>query len=106
MDRREAECDTEPVFYYALLYDVVADFPARRAPYRTEHLAIVREAHRRGEVLLAGALGDPPDAALLIFRVESVSLVEAFARRDPYVIHGVVVRWQVKQWHVVVEPGL
>jgi uncharacterized protein YciI len=87
---------------YALTYDVVADFVNRRQPYRQEHLALVREAHARGEIVLAGALGDPPDAALLIFRAASPAPVEEFARRDPYVTRGLVTRWIVRPWSVVV----
>jgi uncharacterized protein YciI len=92
--------------YYALFYEVVDDFVARRAPYRDEHLRLAREAHRRGDLLLAGALADPADRALLVFRAPDRSLVEAFARRDPYVARGLVTRWEVRLWTVVVghEP--
>ena len=80
--------------YYALVYDVVEDFVARRAPYRTEHLELARAAHRRGELLLAGALGAPPDGALLVFRAADQATAEDFARRDPYVTRGLVTRWR------------
>src|SRR5919199_6224762 len=87
--------------YYALFYDVVENFVARRTKYRDEHLRLVREANRRGELLLAGALGDPADRALLVFRVPDGSIVEAFARSDPYVTNGLVTRWEVRPWAVV-----
>jgi uncharacterized protein YciI len=92
--------------YYTLLYDVVADFVSRRSEFRDEHLHLVREAHRRGEVLLAGALTDPVDRALLVFRVPDRSVVEEFARNDPYVTRGLVTRWEVRSWAVVIgnEP--
>ena len=90
--------------YFALLYDTVDGFRERRAPFRESHLALVRDAHARGEILIAGAMGDPPAGALLVFCGESGSAAEEFARRDPYVIEGLVVRWQVKPWHVVVGP--
>ncbi len=88
--------------YFALFYDVVDDFVSRRAAYREEHLRLAREAHRRGELLLAGALADPPDRALLVFRAADRSAVEEFARRDPYVTNGLVTRWEVRPWAVVV----
>jgi uncharacterized protein YciI len=93
--------------YYALFYDVVGDFVARRAAYREEHLRLAREAHLRGELLLAGALTDPADRALLVFRVPERSVVEDFARNDPYVIRGLVTRWEVRSWAVVIgaEPS-
>src|SRR5687768_3359913 len=92
--------------YYALFYHVVDDFVARRAPYREQHLRLAREAHRRGELLLAGALSDPADRALLAFRASDSSVVEDFARNDPYVTNGLVTRWEVRSWAVVIgdEP--
>ena len=93
--------------YYALFYYVVDDFVARRAEYRVEHLRLVREAHRRGELLLAGALTDPTDRALLVFRAADRSVAENFARNDPYVKKGLVTRWEVRPWAVVIgnEPS-
>ncbi len=75
---------------------------ARRAEYREEHLRLVREAHRRGELLLAGAFTDPTDRALLVFRAPHPSVVEDFVRKDPYVIKELVTRWEVRSWAVVV----
>jgi uncharacterized protein YciI len=91
--------------YFALIYDVVPDFLGRRAEFRQVHLQLVREAHERGELPLAGALGDPPDGALLVFLALSGSVAEEFARRDPYVINGLVTRWQVRPWTVVTVAG-
>jgi len=88
--------------YFALFYDVVDDFVRRRAPYREEHLRLAREAHRRGELLLAGAFSDPADRALLVFRAPHRAVAEDFARNDPYVTHGLVVRWEVRAWTVVI----
>lgn len=87
-----------------LLYHVVDNFVARRTPYREEHLRLVRDAHARGDVLLAGALGDPPDGALLVFRTDRAT-VETFALNDPYVRGGLVRRWEVQPWAVVVGQG-
>ena len=90
--------------YYALFYEVVDRFTERRASFRAEHLERVRDAHSGGSLVLAGALGDPPDGALLVFRASSPEVVEDFARKDPYVVQGVVTSWSVRPWNVVVEP--
>jgi uncharacterized protein len=90
--------------YYALVYDTVEDMIARRAAFREEHLRLIREAHERGELFMAGALGDPPNGALLVFRAESPEAAEEFARRDPYVINGLIPRWTVRPWHLVAGP--
>ena len=88
--------------YFALFYRVVDDFVARRAPYRDEHLRLARAANARGELLLAGALADPFDTALLVFRVRDAAVVEAFARNDPYVTNRLVTRWEIRPWAVVI----
>lgn len=88
--------------HYVLLYYVVDNFVTRRTPYREEHLGLVRAARERGELVLAGALGDPADRALLVFRAAGPAPVEAFARGDPYVREGLVRRWEVQPWAVVV----
>jgi len=93
--------------YYALFYYVVDDYVSRRSLYRDEHLRLAQEAHRRGELLLAGALTDPVDRALLVFRAPERSVVEDFIRKDPYVLNGLVTRWEIRSWAVVIgnEPA-
>jgi uncharacterized protein YciI len=89
--------------YYALFYrEVVPDFVTERAAYREEHLGLAREAHSRGELLLAGALADPPDGALLVFRGGDDTPAQEFVRKDPYVRNGLVKRWEIRPWTVVV----
>jgi uncharacterized protein YciI len=88
--------------YYALLYEAVDDFIERRGAYREEHLRLAREAHARGELLLAGALANPPDGALLIFLADDASTAEEFVRNDPYVKNGLITRWNVEPWSVVI----
>lgn len=70
--------------------------------FREEHLGMAREAHRVGKLIMGGAFADPADRALLVFRVLDRSEVEEFARNDPYVRNGLVTRWEVRQWTVVV----
>ncbi len=93
--------------YYALIYELVDDMVNRRVPFREEHLRLAREARERGELVLAGALSEPVDSALLVFHVDDKSKVEAFAHKDPYVINGLAKKWQVRPWNVVVgnEPS-
>ena len=88
--------------HYLLIYDVVPDYVERRAPLRAGHLALAREAHARGELVLGGALADPVDGAVLLFRGDSPAAAEAFAAADPYVRNGLVTRWRVRAWTTVV----
>jgi uncharacterized protein len=88
--------------YYALIYETVDDYVARRAEFRELHLRIAREHLDRGELIFGGAFDDPVDRALLVFRVDDKSKVEDFARKDPYVVNGLVKKWEVRPWRVVV----
>ena len=88
-----------------LFYDTVEDFLERRAPFRAAHLELVRQAHDRGELTLAGALAGPDGGAILVFRGDSPATAEAFAKADPYVTSGIVTAWRVRGWNTVVGDG-
>jgi uncharacterized protein len=88
--------------YWLLFYDLPDDYLDRRTPLRDEHLGLARAAHERGELVLAGALADPPDQAVLVFRADDPSVAEAFAASDPYVREGAVAAWRVRPWTVVI----
>lgn len=88
--------------YYLLFYDYVENIVDRRAPYREDHLKLARAAQARGEILMGGALADPPDRAVLLFRAESPQVVEEFVSRDPYVKNGLVTAWSIRPWNVVI----
>ena len=88
--------------HYLLLYDVVDDYVERRADFRDAHLRHARAAHARGELLLGGALADPVDGAVLLFRGSSPHAARAFAEADPYVREGLVSGWRVREWTTVV----
>jgi hypothetical protein len=90
--------------HYLLLYDYVENAVERRAPFREEHLRLAREARERGDMLMGGAFADPVDGAALLFQADDPSVVEAFVRRDPYVANGVVTRWRIRPWTVVIGP--
>lgn len=88
--------------HYLLYYELATDYLARRAEFRTEHLQLAWQAQERGELVLAGALADPADTAMLMFEGDSADAAERFARADPYVAKGLVVSWKVRQWNTVV----
>jgi uncharacterized protein len=90
--------------HYLLFYDVVDDYVARRAPFRAEHIRLARDAVARGELILGGALANPPDAVVLLFRADSPQVARTFAEADPYVREGLVTRWRVREWTTVVGP--
>lgn len=88
--------------YYALIYEAADDYVARRPAFREQHLRLAQAAREREELVLAGAFADPVNGALIVFQVDDKSKVEEFARKDPYVVNGLVKRWEVRPWTVVV----
>jgi heme-degrading monooxygenase HmoA/uncharacterized protein YciI len=88
--------------HYLLFYEVGDDYASRRAEFRAEHLQKAWMACERGELILAGALANPMDGAVLLFRGDSPAVAEKFARADPYVTSGAVKRWHVREWTTVV----
>lgn len=83
-----------------LFYDYVPDIVERRAPHREAHLARIGEAVGAGRIVLAGALGDPPTGAAIVFAGARPGDVEAFADGDPYVLNGLVTARRVVPWTV------
>ena len=88
--------------HYLLIYELAPDYLERRAQYRNEHLKLAWESQARGEMVLAGALADPADQALLVFKCDSPEPVQRFAETDPYVTQGLVKSFRVRQWNTVV----
>jgi hypothetical protein len=95
--------------HYLLFYEVGSDYLERRAEFRSAHLAKAWAAAERGDLVLAGALADPVDGAVLLFKGQSAAVAESFARADPYVTEGLVRKWRVREWttvagHMAVTP--
>jgi len=90
--------------HYLLFYELADDYVARRPQFRSAHLEKAWAASGRGELVLAGALAEPMDRAVLLFRSDSRDVVEAFAKTDPYVMNGLVRKWYVREWTTVAGP--
>jgi hypothetical protein len=90
--------------HFLLFYEVVADYAERRVRLRAAHLAHARRAVERGELVLGGALANPVDGAVLLFKGSSPDVAASFAKADPYVANGLVTKWRVREWITVVGP--
>ena len=90
--------------HYLLFYEVVDGYVEHRAAFRDAHIGHARAAVARGELVLAGALADPVDGAVLLFRGSSPEVAERFASTDPYVKNGLVKTWRVREWTTVIGP--
>jgi uncharacterized protein YciI len=91
--------------HYLLFYEVGEDYVGRRAEFRDAHLGMAWKASERGELVLGGALANPVDGAVLLFKGDSAEVAEEFARNDPYVTNGIVKRWHVREWTTVAGDG-
>ena len=88
--------------HYLLFYDIVDNYAERRLPFRAAHLAHAQKAVARGELVLGGALANPIDGTVLLFKGSSPDAAETFARNDPYVTNGLITKWRVREWTTVV----
>jgi uncharacterized protein YciI len=89
------------LMHYLLFYEVSDDYVARRTELRNLHLEKAWAASGRGELVLGGALANPVDGAVLLFKGDSPEVAENFAKSDPYVLNGLVKRWYVREWTTV-----
>ena len=92
--------------YYLLFYEPVDNYVEKRAPFRQVHLNYAQEAVDRGHLVLGGALADPADQAVLVFKGEGPDNAENFAKNDPYVVNGIIAHWHIRPWTVVVGDPL
>lgn len=88
--------------HYLLFYEVSDDYLARRGEFREAHLSAAWAANTRGDLVMGGALTNPADSAILLFKGDSPKVAEDFANADPYVKNGLVKRWYVREWNTVV----
>jgi uncharacterized protein YciI len=89
-----------------LEYTLSADYLERRPEFRGEHLGLLEAAAQRGELVLGGAVPDPFDKAIMIWREDAAEAIEDFVAKDPYVRHGLVESWQVRTWNTVVGSAM
>jgi len=87
--------------HFLLIYDLAPDYLERRPQFRAAHLDLGRAAVARGDLVLAGALADPADGAVLLFKGPDDSAARGFAESDPYVANGLVKAWRVRPWTTV-----
>jgi hypothetical protein len=85
-----------------LLYELATDYLERRGSFRAAHLQLAWAACERGQLVLGGAVNDPTDTAVLLFKADTADAAEAFAKADPYVKNGLVKSWRVREWTTVI----
>ncbi len=87
--------------HHLLLYEYVEDMLERRGPYRDTHLDRIAAEKEAGNVIMAGALGDPPHGGAFVFKGVDPEAIQEFVRNDPYVEAGLVTDWRIEPWKLV-----
>ena len=87
---------------HLLFYEYVDDILEKRNQYRAEHFALALEAVDKGIIEQAGAYQNPTDGATFLFNNCQSSDIEAFVQSDPYYKNGLVTKYSIKEWTVVV----
>jgi uncharacterized protein len=88
---------------YVLFYESADDVMTRAPTYFPAHGARVQTFHARGEILMVGTFGDPQEqGSMAIFPTRAAA--QAFVDGDPFVLEGVVRRWEIREWNEVLAP--
>lgn len=84
-----------------LEFTLAEDYLERRGQFRAAHLALLEGPIARGELLLAGALPDPFDRSVFLWREDAREVAEEFIAADPYGANGLTTGWTIRTWNTV-----
>jgi uncharacterized protein len=83
---------------YVLFYETAPDAAATIQAHATAHRARWAEFREQGTLIAIGPFADGT-GALAVF--SSQAAAEQFASGDPFVLHGAVGSWSIREWHEV-----
>jgi uncharacterized protein YciI len=89
--------------HHILFYDYVEDIVERRGPHRDAHLAWITAQHEAGDVVIAGAVGEPVRGGVIVFHGLDPEAILARSDEDPYWQAGLVADRRVEPWNVVTQ---
>ena len=88
---------------YVLFYESADDVLNKAPAHFPAHQARLQEFHARGDLLMVGTFGDPQEqGSMAIFATRAAA--EAFVEGDPFVLNGVVRRWEIREWNEALVP--
>jgi len=88
--------------HFILTYQTVKNFNDRKQRFRSKHLELVKSYYQQRKLIMGGALLEPNDAALLIFKCDGLAEVEAFVEKDIYYQKGLILEYSIRQWSVAI----
>ena len=80
-----------------VLYETALEAMPKIPQLFPAHKARVDEFAARGELLAVGTWADPREGSMAVFRTRDAA--ERFVKDDPFVLNGVVARYQIKDWN-------
>ena len=88
-----------------VFYESAADLMDKAPLHFAAHCARWQEFADRGELLMIGPFANAlEDGAMAVFTTREAA--EEFVSADPFVLHGVVRNWTIREWKEALVPGL
>ena len=88
---------------YVVLYESADGLETNAPPHFPAHWARCQDFHARGLLLMVGTFGDPQtQGSMAVFSTREGA--EEFVAGDPFVINGVVRRWELREWNEALAP--
>jgi uncharacterized protein YciI len=89
---------------YVVFYESADDVASKAFAHFPANKKRLDQFHRRGVLLMVGTFANPQqDGSMAVFATREAA--EEFIAGDPFVLHGVVKGWQVRQWHeILADP--
>jgi uncharacterized protein YciI len=85
---------------YVVFYESADDVASKAPIHFPAHSARFPEFRARGELLMLGPFGNPQEeGSMAIFATREGA--EEFVQGDPFVLNGVVRRWEIREWNEV-----
>jgi uncharacterized protein YciI len=85
---------------YVVFYESGDDVASKAPLHFPAHREWIAEFHARGTLLMVGPFGNPQDeGSMAVFSTREAA--EEFANGDPFVVHGLVGNWYVREWNEI-----
>jgi uncharacterized protein YciI len=82
---------------YVLFYESADDVASKGPEHFPAHRRRLAKFHERGELLMVGTFADPQNQGSMgIFATRQAA--ESFVAGDPFVEHGVVKAYEIRDW--------
>ena len=82
-----------------VFYKTAAEMMTKAQELFPAHKARLDQFAARGELLAVGPWADPREGAMAVFRTRPAA--EEFVREDPFVLEGVVVSHEIREWNEI-----